>query len=61
MRESLWPSLFKFRPQPRRHLHAGSVDLAKLDFCAPVLTAEEAGELLRSIATDSVVGLRDRA
>jgi site-specific recombinase XerD len=27
----------------------------------PVLTAEEAGELLRSIATDSVVGLRDRA
>jgi hypothetical protein len=40
MRESIWPSLFyalgaryKFRPQPRRHLHAGSVDLAKLDFC----------------------------
>jgi site-specific recombinase XerD len=27
----------------------------------PVLTAEEAGELLRSIETDSVVGLRDRA
>jgi integrase/recombinase XerD len=26
-----------------------------------VLTAEEAGELLRSIETDSVVGLRDRA
>jgi len=25
------------------------------------LTAEEAGELLRSIETDSVVGLRDRA
>src|SRR5262249_12139465 len=27
----------------------------------PVLTAEEAGELLRSIETDTVVGLRDRA
>jgi site-specific recombinase XerD len=27
----------------------------------PVLTADEAGELLRSIETDSVVGLRDRA
>jgi site-specific recombinase XerC len=27
----------------------------------PVLTAEEAGELLRSIAPDGVVGLRDRA
>jgi hypothetical protein len=27
----------------------------------PVLTAEEAGELLRSIETDNVVGLRDRA
>ena len=27
----------------------------------PALTAEEAGELLRSIATDSVVALRDRA
>jgi site-specific recombinase XerC len=26
----------------------------------PVLTAEEAGELLRSIETDNVVGLRDR-
>jgi site-specific recombinase XerD len=28
---------------------------------SPVLTAEEAGELLRSIETDTVVGLRDRA
>jgi hypothetical protein len=27
----------------------------------PVLTAEEAGKLLRSIATDSVAGVRDRA
>jgi site-specific recombinase XerD len=27
----------------------------------PVLTADEAGELLRSIETDNVVGLRDRA
>lgn len=27
----------------------------------PILTAEEAGELLRSIPTDSIVGLRDRA
>jgi hypothetical protein len=27
----------------------------------PVLTHEEAGELLRSIVTDNVVGLRDRA
>src|SRR5262245_61577471 len=27
----------------------------------PVLTAEEAGELLRSIETNNVVGLRDRA
>src|SRR5499433_1187864 len=27
----------------------------------PVLTAEEAGELLRSIKTDDVLGLRDRA
>src|SRR5262245_16030343 len=27
----------------------------------PILTADEAGELLRSIETDSVVGLRDRA
>jgi site-specific recombinase XerD len=27
----------------------------------PILTAEEAGELLRSIETDTVVGLRDRA
>jgi site-specific recombinase XerD len=27
----------------------------------PVLTADEAGELLRSIETDSVIGLRDRA
>jgi site-specific recombinase XerD len=27
----------------------------------PVLTTEEAGDLLRSIVTDSVVGLRDRA
>jgi site-specific recombinase XerC len=27
----------------------------------PVLTAEEAGDLLRSIVTDNVVGLRDRA
>src|SRR5262249_2282796 len=27
----------------------------------PVLTAEEAGELLRSIETDTVTGLRDRA
>jgi len=26
----------------------------------PVLTAEEAGELLQSIETDTVVGLRDR-
>jgi hypothetical protein len=36
MRESLWQSLFfalaarcKFRPRPRCHLHAGSVDLAE--------------------------------
>jgi hypothetical protein len=28
---------------------------------APVLTADEAGELLRSIETESVLGLRDRA
>jgi site-specific recombinase XerC len=27
----------------------------------PILTAEEAGDLLRSIVTDNVVGLRDRA
>ena len=27
----------------------------------PVLTAEEAGELLRSIESDTVLGLRDRA
>jgi site-specific recombinase XerC len=27
----------------------------------PVLTAEEAGDLLRSIVTDNVVGLQDRA
>jgi site-specific recombinase XerD len=27
----------------------------------PVLTAEEAGELLRSIENDTVIGLRDRA
>ena len=40
MRDSLWPSLlyapaarYKSRLEPRRHLHAGSVELAKLDFC----------------------------
>jgi integrase/recombinase XerD len=37
---------------PRQNLGKGKT---------PILTAEEAGDLLRSIGTDDVVGLRDRA
>src|SRR5262245_37725440 len=37
---------------PRQKLGKGKI---------PVLTAEEAGELMRSIETETVVGLRDRA
>src|SRR5262245_49871507 len=46
-------------PDPARSVKAPRQKLGKGK--TPVLTAEKAGELLRSIETETVVGLRDRA
>ena len=47
------------RAQPRALREGAAQKLGKGK--TPVLTAEEAGDLLRSIETDDLVGLRDRA